>query len=117
MTIDCDRPEFRISGGTIWDGRTLYDLYSEAYTPWEWQPKLKRIADDLGLHLFSTPFDSTAVSFLEEMEVPAYKIASFEVVDLPLLRRVARTGKPIVMSTGMATLAEIDEAVVSARSS
>lgn len=111
MTIDCDNEYFRIGKGTIWEGRILYDLYGEAYTPWEWQPKLKEIASDLGLDLFSTPFDPTAVDFLEEMEVPAYKVASFEIVDLPLLRRIAQTGKPIIMSTGMATLAEIDEAV------
>jgi pseudaminic acid synthase len=115
LTIDCDNEYFRIGAGTIWEGRNLYDLYSEAYTPWEWQPRLKEIADDLELDLFSTPFDSTAVDFLEEMDVPAYKIASFEVVDLPLIRRAAQTGKPIIMSTGMATLAEIDEAVRVAR--
>ncbi len=115
ITIDCDNEYFRVGGGTLWDGRTLYDLYGEAYTPWEWQPKLKAIANDLGLDLFSTPFDFTAVDFLEEMGVPAYKIASFELVDLPLIRRVAQTGKPLIMSTGMATLAEIDEAVSAAR--
>ena len=110
LTIDCNNEYFRITE-TIWEGKTLYDLYGEAYTPWEWQPKLKEIADSLGLDLFSTPFDSTAVDFLEDMRVPAYKVASFEIVDLPLLRRVAATGKPIIMSTGMASLAEIDEAV------
>ena len=111
LTIDCDNEYFRIGKGTIWEGRNLYDLYGEAYTPWEWQPRLKEIAEDLGLDLFSTPFDHTAVDFLEEMNVPAHKIASFEIVDLPLIRRVAQTGKPIIMSTGMASLAEIDEAV------
>lgn len=115
ITIDCDNEYFRIGKGTIWEGRTLYDLYKEAYTPWEWQPKLKEIADDLGSDLFSSPFDHTAVDFLEKMGVPAYKIASFELVDLPLIRRMAQTGKPIIMSTGMATLAEIDEAVRTAR--
>ncbi|MGD0283916.1 MAG: pseudaminic acid synthase [Dissulfurispiraceae bacterium] len=115
ITIRSDRPEFRVIGGTIWDGRTLYDLYGEAYTPWDWQPKLKQLADDIGIHLFSTPFDSTAVDFLEAMNVPAYKIASFELVDLPLVRKIAQTGKPIIMSTGMATLAEIDEAVQAIR--
>jgi len=110
LTIDCDNEYFRITG-TLWEGRTLFDLYSEAYTPWDWQPRLKEVADRLGLDLFSTPFDDTAVDFLEAMQVPAYKIASFENVDLPLLRRIARTGKPIFMSTGMATLAELDEAV------
>jgi N-acetylneuraminate synthase len=115
ITIRSDRPEFRVGGGTIWDGRTLYDLYAEAYTPWDWQPKLKQLADDIGIHLFSTPFDPTAVDFLEAMNVPAYKIASFELVDLPLVRKIAQTGKPIIMSTGMATLAEIDEAVQAIR--
>jgi len=115
LTIDCDNEYFRIGAGTIWAGRTLHDLYQEAYTPWEWQPKLKELAGALGLDLFSSPFDPTAVDFLEKMKVPAYKIASFELVDLPLIQRVARTGKPLILSTGMATLAEIDEAVRTAR--
>ncbi len=110
LTIRCGSDHFKIKG-TIWENRTLYDLYSEAYMPWDWQPRLKEAADRLGLDLFSTPFDSTAVDFLEAMGTPAFKIASFESVDLPLLRRVARTGKPVILSTGMATLAEIDEAV------
>ena len=110
LTIDCDNEYFNIKG-TLWDGKNLYELYGKAYTPWEWQPKLKEVADNLGIHLFSTPFDATAVDFLERMDIPAYKIASFEMVDLPLIRRVAQTEKPIIMSTGMATLAEIDEAV------
>jgi len=110
MTIECDNEYFLIKG-TLWEGRKLYDLYKEAHTPWDWQPKLKEIAANFGIHLFSTPFDATAVDFLERMDVPAYKIASFEMVDLPLIRRVAQTGKPIIMSTGMATMAEIDEAV------
>jgi len=114
ITIDCRNDYFQIKG-TIWEGRNLYDLYREAFTPWEWQPKLKAIADELGLDLFSTPFDHTAVDFLEGMAVPAYKIASFELVDLPLIERVARTGKPLIMSTGMAALAEIDEAVRAVR--
>jgi pseudaminic acid synthase len=114
MTIDCDNKYFRIRG-TIWEGKNLYSLYDEAYTPWDWHPKLKKIAEDLGIALFSTPFDATAVDFLEQMGVPAYKVASFEVVDLPLLRKIARTGKPVIMSTGMATLAEIDEAVQTLR--
>ena len=104
ITIDCDRPEFLITGGSLCDGRRLYELYGEAYMPWDWQPKLKAIADDLGIHLFSTPFDFTAVDFLEAMEVPAYKIASLELVDIPLIQRVARTGKPVIMSTGASTL-------------
>jgi len=115
VTIDCDNEYFQIRSGTIWDGRTLYDLYGQAYTPWAWQPKLKEITENLGLHLFSSSFDATSVDFLEKMGVPAYKIASFELVDLPLIRQVARTGKPLIMSTGMATLAEIDEAVRVAR--
>ena len=110
LTIDSDNEYFRIKG-TVWAGKKLYELYSEAYTPWEWQPKLKEVANGLGLDLFSTPFDPTAVDFLEDMGVPAYKVASFELVDLPLLRKIAETGKPIIMSTGMASLAEIDEAV------
>jgi N-acetylneuraminate synthase len=115
LTIDCAREYFQINKGSIWEGRNLYELYREAYTPWEWQPKLKEIADQLDIDLFCTPFDFTAVDFLEEMSVPAYKIASFEIVDMPLIRRIAKTGKPIVMSTGMATLAEIDEAVSTIR--
>lgn len=114
MTIRCDAEPFRIKG-TLWHGRTLYDLYAEAYTPWEWQPRLKEIADRMGMDLFSTPFDETAVAFLAAMDVPAFKVASFEIVDLPLLRRIAETGKPIIVSTGMATLAEIEEAVTAIR--
>ncbi len=110
ITINCDNDYFRIKG-TAWEGKNLYELYGEAYTPWEWQPKLKKIANDLGMDLFSTPFDHTAVDFLEKMDVSAYKVASFELVDLSLLRKIAQTGKPIIMSTGMATLGEIDEAV------
>ncbi len=115
LTIPSDREYFRIGGGTLWDGRTLYDLYSEAYMPWEWQPKLKAIADDLGLTLFSTAFDPTAVDFLEEMGVPVHKVASFEIVDIPLIQKMARTGKLLIISTGMATLGEIEEAVQAAR--
>jgi N-acetylneuraminate synthase len=111
MTIESDDDVFRVGKGTLWEGRTLYDLYEEAYTPWDWQPKLKEFANDLGLDLFSTPFDDTAVDFLEEMDVPVHKVASFEIVHLPLLRKIAQTGKPVIMSTGMATLAEIDDAV------
>jgi N-acetylneuraminate synthase len=115
LTLRCDKEYFRIGGGTLWDGRTLYDLYEEACTPWVWQPNLKSIANELGLDLFSTPFDLTAIDFLEGMNVPAYKVASFEIVDLPLIRRIAKTGKPMILSTGMATLGEIDQAVRTAR--
>lgn len=115
MTIASDRREFRVAGGTIWDGRSLHDLYAEAYTPWEWQPRLKELACQLGLDLFSTPFDASAVEFLEEMGVPAHKVASFELVDIPLIQKMARTGKSLIMSTGMASLEEIDEAVKAAR--
>lgn len=114
MTIPCDNEYFRIKG-TLWDGRTLYDLYKEAYMPWEWQPRLKALANGLGMDCFSTPFDATAVDFLEKMNVPCHKIASFEVVDIPLLKKIASTGKPVIMSTGMANLAEIDEAVSTLR--
>lgn len=116
MTIQCDSAEFQISGGTPWDGKTLYELYGEAYMPWEWQPKLKKVAGDLGIDLFSSPFDKTAVDFLEDMNVPAYKVASFEIVDIPLIEYMASKGKPMIMSTGMATMDEIGEAVQAARS-
>lgn len=114
LTIDCDKEYFRIKD-TIWQGKNLYQLYAEAYTPWEWQPKLKEVADDLGLDFFSTPFDDTAVDFLEKMQVPLYKVASFELVDSALLKKIGATGKPVIMSTGMATLGEIDEAVTTLR--
>lgn len=115
ITIRSNREYFRIGGGSLWDGRMLYELYGEAYTPWEWQPKLKQVAESLGLDLFSSPFDSTAVHFLEKMNVPAYKIASPELVDIPLIQKVAATGKPLILSTGMATVEEIDEALRAAR--
>jgi len=115
LTIDCARSPFSIGGGLPWSGRTLYDLYREASMPWEWQPSLKREANRLGLDLFSTPFDEQAVDWLEKLEVPAYKIASFELVDLELIRRVARTGRPLIISTGIATCEEINEAVTAAR--
>jgi pseudaminic acid synthase len=115
ITIDSSQSYFRVAGGTLWDGRTLYDLYAEACTPWEWQPRLKKVAEDLGMDLFSSAFDATAVDFLEEMGVPAHKVASFELVDIPLIQRMARTGKPLIMSTGMATVEEIEEALRSAR--
>jgi pseudaminic acid synthase len=115
MTLASDRNEFVIRGGTIWDGRNLHDLYGEAYTPWEWQPKLKQAAEELGMDCFSSAFDSTAVDFLENMDVPAHKIASFELVDIPLIQKIAHTRKPLIMSTGMATVEEIEEALRSAR--
>lgn len=115
LTIDCDGEPFRVGPGTLWEGRTLYDLYGEAHTPWEWHQDLAQRAAELDMHLFSTPFDATAVEFLEDLDVPAHKIASFEIVDLDLIRRVAETGKPIIMSTGMASLAEIEEAVQTVR--
>lgn len=114
-TIQSDKEYFRIGGGTLWDGHTLYDLYREAYMPWEWQPKLKTIANELGIDLFSAAVDPTSVDFLEAMDVPAYKVASFEIVDLPLIEKIARIGKPLIISAGMCTLAEIDEAVQTAR--
>ena len=115
LTLDSDQPHFQINQGTVWDGLRLYDLYKQAYTPWEWQPELKKVANQFGMDLFSSPFDATAVEFLEKMDVPAYKIASFEIVDIPLLRKVAQTGKPVIVSTGMATIDEIEQAVKTLR--
>ena len=116
MTLDVRAPGFVIDDpGSIWKGRQLYELYQEAHTPWDWHRPIMERATQHGLHCFSTPFDDTAVDFLESLNVPAYKIASFENTDLPLIRRVARTGKPMIISTGMATAAEIDEAVRTAR--
>lgn len=115
ITISSNRECFRIKGGTLWDGRTLYDLYQEAYTPWDWQPKLKELCDELKLDFFSSAFDPSAVDFLEEIGVPAHKIASPELVDIPLIQKMARTGKPLILSTGMATTEEIEEAIAAAR--
>jgi N-acetylneuraminate synthase len=112
MTIDLDDREFHIGDpGNLWAGQSLYKLYGEAYTPWDWHKRIFDAAAELGLIAFSTPFDDTAVDFLESLDVPCYKIASFENTDLPLIRRVAATGKPLIISTGMATVAELDETV------
>lgn len=115
ITMDCHNEYFTLQSGT-WKGENLYQLYGKAYTPWEWQPRLKEEADKIGIDFFSTPFDRTAVDFLEEMQVEFYKIASFEVVDIPLIRAVAATHKPIIMSVGMATVSEIEEAIDAVRS-
>ena len=114
LTLNCKNKYFTISEGP-WAGQTLYDLYQKAYTPWEWQKELKEIADDLGLLFFSTPFDKSAVDFLETLNVPVYKIASFEIIDIPLIEYIASTQKPIILSTGMSSLCEIDAAVQAIR--
>lgn len=116
MTLDLNEREFHIGDSeSLWAGRSLYDLYGEAYTPWEWHKPIFDRARELGIIAFSTPFDSTAVNFLEDLNVPCYKIASFENTDLPLIRRVAATGKPVIISTGMASIADLDETVRTAR--
>ncbi len=115
ITLDCDNKYFQTQKGSLWEGRTLYDLYKEAYTPWEWHAPIMEKAAELGITCFSTPFDFTAVDFLEKMNVPAYKIASYEIQDIPLIRKVASTGKPIIMSTGIATLEDIYVAVEECR--
>lgn len=115
MTLAIDRPPFIAGDGTQWAGRTLYDLYEEAHTPWDWHKPLFNLAAQLGLHCFSSPFSRDAVDFLEQLDPPAYKIASFELLDLDLIGYAASTGRPLIISTGMATLDEIDEAVTAAR--
>jgi N-acetylneuraminate synthase len=114
ITLDSDADEFKIKGG-LWDGKTLYELYQEAHMPWEWHKPLFEHARKIGIPIFSSPFDNTAVDLLEDLNAPAYKIASFEAVDLPLIRYVAGTGKPMIISTGMADAEEISEAITSAR--
>lgn len=116
MTLDINSGEFMIEDNdNLWKGNSLYNLYKQAYTPWEWHAEIFKRCNELGLIAFSSPFDETAVDFLESLNVPAYKIASFENTDLPLIKKVAGTGKPMIMSTGMATPAELDEAVRTAR--
>lgn len=111
ITIDCDDPCFQINEGTIWDGITLYKLYQQAYTPWEWQPKLKKEADKLGLECFSSPFDLTAVDFLQSLNMPAYKIASYEINDIPLIRKIAKLHRPMIFATGIAYPEDIERAL------
>lgn len=115
ITISSGNRYFKLPESSLWSGKTLYELYQEAHTPWEWHPRLREEADKHGIPLFSTPFDRSAVDFLEELQVPAYKVASFELVDVPLIEYIAGTGKPIILSTGMATLSEIEEAVNTVR--
>ena len=111
ITLDCDNEYFQITQGTIWDGTTLHKLYEEAFTPWEWQPELMKYANELGMECFSSPFDHTAVDFMEQMNMPAYKIASFEINDIPLIRKIARLGKPIIFATGIAYLEDMERAL------
>lgn len=116
LTIDCDNDYFKLNQGTIWDGTTLYKLYQEAYTPWEWHQELFNYAEIIGIEIFSTPFDRSAVDFLEELKTPEYKIASFEITDIPLIKYAASKRKPIIISVGIASIEEIEEAVSTCRS-
>ena len=111
ITLDCDNDYFQITQGTIWDGTTLHKLYEAAYTPWEWQPRLMEYANGLGLECFSSPFDATAVDFMKEMDMPAYKVASFEINDIPLIRKIAGLGKPVILATGIAYLEDMERAL------
>lgn len=115
ITINCDNEYFQVNGGTLWDGETLYSLYKKTDTPWQWLPNLQKLAHELGMGFFSTPSDVDGVDFLESISVPAYKISSFEITDLELIEKAARTGKPIIMSTGIATLEDIELAVRTCR--
>lgn len=115
ITINSDRPEFQIKVNKAWRGQTLYSLYKKSYTPWDWQPKIKKYAESKGLVCFSTPFDTTAVDFLEKMNVPLYKVASFEVIDIPLLKKIGATKKPVIISRGMSSLSELKLAIKTLR--
>ena len=115
LTIDSNQSYFQIKQNTLWDGKTLYQLYQEAFTPWEWQLELKKLANGLGMECFSSPFDPSAVDFLEKINMPAYKVASFEITDIPLIEYIASKGKPVIISTGIATLADITDAVTTCR--
>ena len=110
ITINSDNPEFQLHGG-LWDGETLYSLYQKAYTPWEWQQELMTYANSLGMACFSSPFDFTAVDFMEEIGMPAYKVASYEINDIPLIRKIAKTGKPVIISTGIAYMEDVERAL------
>ena len=111
LTLNCDKDDFIIKGGTLWDGKTMYELYQDAYTPWEWHKELFDYARKIGIDIFSSPFDKTAVDFLEQFDPSAYKIASFEITDYELIRYTASKGKPIIISTGIASIDEIQDAV------
>lgn len=116
LTIDCKTDIFKVKGGTLWDDKYLYDLYKEAYTPWEWQKELKEYADEIGIELFSTPFDNSAVDFLESIGIQKYKIAAFEAIDFPLIKYTAAKGKPMIISTGVSTLEDIQGAIDTCKS-